>query len=361
MNAPAVLLINTPAGPAHVTAPAPRATWWELAGQDPDTHVSQTPAWLDCLCATAPYRDASRLYEFEDGRRLVLPLVRGRHRPERLDMEESWPADWGIGGPVSPGGVSSREARVVFDDLMRRPAFQVGVRFRPGGDDIWADAAPADFRSEPHMTQVLSLDGGFSTIWERRFHSGVRRQVRRAERSEVEVEVDRAGRLTPAFYHLYEESIVRWARQQHEPLPLARWRRTRGFPRRRLEAVAARFGESCAIWMAWSAGEPAAAIVVLRYGNHAKLWRGAMNRDLAHPVRAVPLLHRLAIEDACESGCRQYDMGESRPGSSLASFKAGFGADSFSSPRYYRERLPVSAAERRLRAAVKRLIRFRDA
>jgi hypothetical protein len=54
-------------------------------------------------------------------------------------------------------------------------------------------------------------------------------------------------------------------------------------------------------------------------------------------------------------------MGESRPGSSLAEFKESFGADSFSSPRYYRERLPVTAAERRLRTAVKHVIRFRDA
>jgi hypothetical protein len=356
-----VLLINTPAGPAHVTTPAPRETWWELADQDANTYVSQTPAWLDCLCAAGPYRDASRLYEFEGGSRLVLPLARRRRCPKRLDAEESWPTGWGIGGPVCSEPVGPGQARAVFDDLARRPAFQVGVRFRPGDEDIWASAAPAAFRREPHMTQALNLDGGFTSVTEHRFHPRVRRAIRRAERSEVEVEVDRTGRLVPAFYALYEQSIVRWAEQQHEPLALARWRRTRAFPVRQLEAVAARLGESCAIWMAWRAGEPAAAIVVLRHGTHAKLWRGAMNRELAHPIRANHLLHRLAIEDACAAGCRQYDMGESRPGSSLAEFKESFGADSFSSPRYYRERLPVTAAERGLRTAVKHVIRFRDA
>nr|WSY50044.1 GNAT family N-acetyltransferase [Streptomyces sp. NBC_00886] len=361
MNAPAVLLIDTPAGPTHVTAPAPRETWWALADQDEGTHVTQTPAWLDCLCATGPYRDASRLYEFQDGSRLVLPLARRRQRPGWLDTEESWPADWGIGGPLSQGRVSLAKARAVFDDLARRPVLRVGVRFRPGDDDVWTSAAPASFREEPHMTQVVNLDGGFDTVWERRFHSRVRRHVRRAESSGVEVQVDRTGRLVPVFYDLYKQSIVRWAQQQHEPLALARWRRGRAFPRQWLEAVAAGFGESCTIWTAWCAGEPAAAIVVLRHGNQAKLWRGAMNRELANPVRANFLLHRLAIEDACAAGCRRYDMGESTPGSSLASFKDGFGADGFRSPRYFRERLPVSAAERRLREAVKRVIRFQDA
>lgn len=361
MNAPAELLIDTAAGPAQLTTPAPRSTWWDLIERDADSHVTQTPAWLDCLCATGRYRDTSRLYTFDDGSRMLLPLVGRLRLPHRLGVEESWPAGWGIGGPVAPGGVGPGKARVLFDDLAHRPVLRVGVRFRPGDTGTWERAAPADFRLEPHMTQVVDLDGGFDTVWRRRFHTRVRRDVRRAEHSHIEVEVDRTGRLVPVFQYLYERSIERWAGQQHEPLALARWRRRREFPGERLAAVAARFGEACAIWVAWYAGEPAASIVVLWHGPHAKFWRAAMNRELAHPVRATPLLNRLAIEEACEKGCRCYDMGESTPESSLAHFKAGFGAVARSSPRYSRERLPVSAVERGLRTAVKRVIRFQDA
>ncbi|HEY3482388.1 MAG TPA: hypothetical protein VGL02_26130, partial [Streptomyces sp.] len=162
MNAPAELL-DTPAGRAHITTPAPRDVWWELANKDPDTNPSQTPLWLDCLCATGPYRDASRLYEFERGHRLVLPLVGGRHRPPALDAAESWPAGWGIGGPVGPGGTSPAEARAVFADLARLRALRVGVRLRPAGQAVWADAA-LGFRPEPHMTQLVDLDGGFGAV-----------------------------------------------------------------------------------------------------------------------------------------------------------------------------------------------------
>ncbi|MGV9498482.1 GNAT family N-acetyltransferase [Streptomyces sp. NPDC003642] len=361
MNAPAELLIHTAAGPAHVTTPAPRDIWWDLVERDPDSHVTQTPTWLACLCASGPYGDASRLYTFGDGSRILLPLVRRLRHPPRLGAEESWPAGWGIGGPVAPGGIGPQQARVLFDDLADRPVLRVGVRFRPGDTGTWQRAAPAGFRLEPHMTQVVDLDGGFDTVWRRRFHTRVRRDVRRAENSSLQVEVDRTGRLVPAFQYLYDQSIERWAGQQHEPLALARWRRRREFPGERLAVVAARFGADCAIWMAWRSGEPVASIVVLRHGPHAKFWRAAMNRELAHPVRATPLLNRLAIEEACEKGCRSYDMGESTPDSSLAHFKAGFGAVAHSSPRYSRERLPVSAAERGLRTAVKRVIRFQDA
>ncbi|MEV6195089.1 GNAT family N-acetyltransferase [Streptomyces sp. NPDC051920] len=359
MNAPAELLVDTPAGLARVTAPAPRDVWWDSADKDPDTNPSQTPLWLDSLCAAGPYRDASRLYEFERGHRLVLPLVARRRRPRILGAEESWPAQWGIGGPVCPEAVSPAEARAVLADLARLRALRVGLRLRPMDQALWADAA-SGFDHQPHMVQMINLDGGFDTVWEQRFGRRIRREIRRGERSDIDVEVDRTGRLVPAYYHLYRKSIVRWAEQQHEPLALARWRRTREFPVRRLEQVASRFREDCAIWVAWRDGQPAAACVVLRHGGHAKLWRSAMDRELAHPVRAIPLLYRLAIEEACDADCRRFDMGESAPGSSLAEFKASFGAEAFPSPRLLRERIPVSAADRRLRTAVKRLIRFED-
>lgn len=346
---------------ALVTSPAPRDLWQAMADADEHALVTQTPAWVDALCAAWPFEDASRLYRFDTGLRVVMPMVRRRGWPARRIAEESWPR-WGLGGAVVADGVPEpRQARLVFRDLARRPALRVSVRFGPEAADAWHAAVPADFTTRECPTQVLDLRGGFGAVWDHRFHTRVRRAVVRAEKSAVEVEVDRTGRLIPAFQRLYEESIERWARQQNEPLAFARWRRGREEPWRAAEAVAKRFGTDCAVWLATCDGRPAAAIVVLRHGAHAKYWQGAMDRDLAHPVRANHLLHKLAIEDACAAGCRTYHMGDSRPGSSLAEFKESFGAQFLDSPAYYRERLPLTEADRRARSLVKRLIRFQDA
>ncbi|MCM1945154.1 GNAT family N-acetyltransferase [Streptomyces sp. G2] len=362
MSTVEVLTRTTAAGPVRVTSPAPREVWWRLAGEDPAALVTQTPTWLDSLCATAPFEDASRLYVFGGGRRVVVPLVRRRGLPRYLTAEESWPSGWGIGGPLSaPGPPDAEEAAVVLGDLARRPALRVGVRCGPDADPVWASAAPPGFAVEALTTYVLELDGGFGTVWERRFHGRIRRDVRRGERSAVEVEVGRGGRLVPEFYGLYETSMLRWAAHQHEPRALARLRRSREFPRRYLEEVAGRFGDGCAVYLARVGGEPAAGVVVVSHGDRAKYWRGAMDRDLAHSVRANFLLQRLAIEDACAEGRTAYVMGDSRPGSSLAHFKEGFGAEGRPSLRYRRERLPLTRADRLARTAAKRLLRFRDA
>lgn len=344
----------------EITSPAPRDKWQRLVDMSDEALITQTPGWLDCICATDPYEDASRFYEFDNGGGIVVPLARRRRWPGQLIAQDAWPSEWGIGGPVAAEAPGPREARAVFGDLARLPANRVSVRFGPSADPAWLSAAPADFTTLPHTTYVLDLDGGFGDVWARKFQSSVRTAVRKGEKAGVEVEVDRTGRLVPAFYALYQHSIARWAQQQHEPLALARWRRNRIDPLRKFQTVAETFAESCAVWLASYRGQPAAAIMVLRHGPHAKYWRAGMVKEVAGPTRATTLLHKLAIEDACAAGCRFYHLGDSVPDSSVSVFKERLGARGHPSFGYRREVLPLTSIDGALRGAAKRLIGFKD-
>ena len=103
-----------------------------------------------------------------------------------------------------------------------------------------------------------------------------------------------------------------------------------------------------------------ARITVLAHGEHSTAWRGAMDKHVAAGSGANELLHRLAIEEACESGRRFFHMGESAPSSPLARNKRAFGAEEEHCTGYRFERLPLTAADQFLRRQVKRAIRFRD-
>jgi hypothetical protein len=111
--------------------------------------------------------------------------------------------------------------------------------------------------------------------------------------------------------------------------------------------------------VAWLDGQPAAAIVVLK-GTNADDILGAMNKELAASTGANALLHRLAIEDACLSGCRYYHMGESGSSAPLARFKSGFGAKAYPYAEYRLERIPITTVDTHLRNIVKRLLGFKD-
>lgn len=348
--------------PPTVVSPAPREIWEDMANRDPAAVATQTPAWLDCVCHDGRFSDASRLYEFSNGRKAVLPMARRSRLPRLLTSEASWPFDWGAGGVITSGGpLNAEEVAVIFDDLAIKPALRVSLRINAPAQPVWSGLSRREFTTIHHTTHVLDLRGGFNHLWRHKFRSNVRRNVRKAERSSIEVSVDRSGRLIPLFCDLYEQSIIRWAEQQHEPLRLARWRIRRANPTHKFATVARVFQTSCAVWIASLSGEPVAALITLRHGEHAKYWRGAMNKDAASPVRANDLLHRLAIEDACITGCRSYYMGDTRPGSSLARFKEGFGATPHLTPTYRRERLPLTAADASIRGLVKRALGVHDA
>ena len=278
--------------------PASRGEWEEVLATDPAALPTQTPAWLAGTCATGPYTDASRLYRRPDGGRLVLPLVRRKGRPGPLGMQRSLPAAYG--GLVSEGGLlTHHDVSAVLADLGRHlrgsiamtPSSHMGEHY---------DKAEGWSSISRKWAQVVDLSGGFEEVWSRCFSSSVRRAVRKAERSEISVVSDTTGGLLPQFLELYEKSVVRWAKQSGIPPTVALLRASRRESLDRLRGLAAPMSESCVTWMAFVDGAPAAGIIVLTQGAHSHYWHGAMDLDLAGRVRANDLLHKRAIEEACD-------------------------------------------------------------
>ena len=349
---------RVPAG-LRVTSPAPRGAWRELLQADPDALVTQSPEWLDALCADGSYEDASRLYETDRGTRLLLPLVRRIGWPRGLAPLASMPHAWGMGGLVTEGRAGQEEVAAVVADLASGSALRTSIRPNPLHDDDWHHARFRGAVAIPRRAHVVDLDGGPEQIW-KRFRSSARRAVRKAERSGLEIECDTSGRLLPVFHRLLQLSIERWAGQQHEPVALARWRARRRDPLEKFEQWAAALGDEMRVWVAWKNGSPAASIIVLQAAN-ASDTRGAMDKRLAGPTSANDLLQWLAIQDASRSGCRWYHLGESGGSRGVARFKEKWGARPVPYAEYRFERLPLTRADGLGRGVVKRALRFRDA
>ena len=354
-----ILLENTiPNEQIEVVTPAPRETWWQLFHDDRHALTTQSPAWTDAICHHGGYRDTSRLYRFAGGRQAVLPLVR-RKMPSVLAAAGSMPVHWGYGGLISPDPVGADDVRLVWQDLAAQGWQHVHVRPNPLLAQVWENGRISPVQSRPKCAHVLHLDGGFDTVWRERFSGTTRRNVRKAEKSGLTIECDATGRLVPVFYELFQRSVKRWARQQHEPAWLALWRSQRRDPPAKFQEMLTALGEMGKLWVAWHEGEAVAAILVLQ-GHNAHYTRGVMNREIANQTRANDLLHSLAIEAACQDGCRAYHMGETGESASLAQFKEKFGARPYTYAEYYLERLPVTAVDQKLRQLVKTMIGFKD-
>lgn len=347
------------ANPFIVSPSVDRETWTVIAKSDPDATVLQSPGYRDAVLASGGYHDISRLYSFPSGNRVIVPLTRRRMQPAMLARAASWSTPWGAGGPICEDGrLAADEAAAILSNLSRlnTNAVQLVLPYRANG--VWT-AQAGKFAVTAAPCHVLDLRGGFDVVWRDRFRSSARRAVRKAENSAVEVEVGRSRKLIDEFYGLYQASMDRWASAWRLPA----WAVRRYFTRQQLSPamlalVADNLGEDCRIWMARRHGQPVAAIVTLAYGDSVRYWRGAMDKELASPVRANNLLHRLAVEDACRAGYRAYEMGYSPSGSPLARFKESFGAGLHFTHDLRLERIPVMAAEHGTLSLAKSVIKL---
>lgn len=341
----------------RVTSPAPRVEWEALTAADPTSLVDQSPGWTDVIAASAPYRDASRLYELSDGRRFVLPLVRRRGPVRPAGVESAFPDGWGIGGLVGPHR-DLPALRAVLDDLSRRREVFTRIRPDPSEGELWNEAAPPGVVTRPKRAHVIDLRPGPDALFAA-MSASTRRNIRKAEKAGLEVTDAATPEHLAAYYRLFELSLERWAERSREPLRLALWRGRRRDPLWKLQAMADRLGDQFRLWLAWQDGDPIAGKIVL-LGNTAHGTRGAMDRERAHPTRASHLVEWRAVEEAAARGCTSYHQGETGTSSSLAQFKEGFGGRSHAYEDLRFERLPFTRADVALRSAVKRAIGFRD-
>ncbi|QXJ25704.1 GNAT family N-acetyltransferase [Actinomadura graeca] len=298
-----------------------------------DALPSQTPGWRSAVCAQG-WQDATRLYTWPDGARVLLPLARSTDGTRT--QYASWPEGWGVGGVVAAAGVVTADrAEAILGDLAALPADQVYLRPHHASVALWDSLVPPGTRRNPRMLQILDLEGGFEHVWRHRFRGTLRTAVRRAERAGLTIERDGTGRLLPEFDRLFELSLDRWDDQSDEPRGETRRRIRAKNPPTKFTAVADHLGHDCQVWMARHGGQAIAAVVTLYQGPYVVYWQGAMDKERAAPARAAPYLLHLVAEDACARGARALYLGDTYPGTSVTRFKKNFGPDEYQASGFW--------------------------
>lgn len=342
----------------RVTTPVPRNEWDRLHAADARAVAEHSPRWIDAIESVTTWRDASRWYEFDDGRRFVLPLLRRAGIAGAGGWYASPPAAWGFGGLVGPD-LDRDAVDAVVRDLRAMGALRISIRPDPTTAELWKGVEGPGITRVPRFAHVISLEDGLEAV-EARYNKSTRRGIRKAEKAGVEVEVDHTGALLPLHYELYLSAVETWSERQREPLALARWRAIRRDPLEKLQAMAEHLGKDFCQFVAYVDGRAVASSILLT-GPAAHDTRAAMIKDLAGPVRANDLLQARSIRHAIETGCTSYHLGESGTSASLAAFKERWGAVGHEYAEIRIERLPVTRADAAARGAVKRLIGFKDA
>jgi CelD/BcsL family acetyltransferase involved in cellulose biosynthesis len=341
-------------------SPAPRELWSAALASDGNANVHQSPAWIDAICATGGYRDASRLYETEDGRTLVLPMVQRVGPLGALPVRESLPAPWGTGGLVASGGdLRPADVAAVWRDVRAQPGMRVRIRPEHAAVDAWhAAERPRGVRVEQQVKAVVDLRGGFDQVW-RRFKGSARTAIRKAERADLQVESGCTPDLAREYHRLYLQWNEDRARERGLPVPVMVRRAERAEPLQKFLSVSRHLGPACRFWLVRHEGRAVAAAITLVHGDHATYWRSFSDKTAAGPLSANNLLQKHLIEYACQAGCADYNMGWSGT-PSLLDYKRSYGAVPLDFPVFTYEPVKLPDIRGAVRATARRAVDLRS-
>jgi hypothetical protein len=270
-------------------------------------------------------------------------LVRKAAHFTGLASQESYPPGWGLGGVIANTGLGADEIQSVFTDLATQPVIRTLVRPNPLVSPVWEATRPFGVTSIALTSHVLDLEGGFETVWRKRFHHTNRTAIHKAEHSDLTVMVDSTGELLPVYYQIFIEWCARRGRERHLPAWFSRWNNQRRDPLDRLQRIFKALDTAAQVYVAYLGDQPIAAAILLIYRENAVYLRGTSLRAEAGPVRANDLSQSRMIEAACQAGCRFYHMGTSAGVESLMRFKSGFGAEPTPLYNYAIERFPITS------------------
>jgi lipid II:glycine glycyltransferase (peptidoglycan interpeptide bridge formation enzyme) len=173
---------------------------------------------------------------------------------------------------------------------------------------------------------VVDLSVGMDHLRQRVFERTVRQSLRKAERAGVQVECGTGGELVSEFHDLYLAWVERWIPRSGLPPLVARRVALRQEPKAKFEAVTRAMGDRCRVFIARHEGRAVASCITYVYGEHAIGWRSYSLKELAAPVAANTFVQVAGLQDAADSGCRWFDLGQSGGVPELLKFKHSLGA-----------------------------------
>ncbi len=281
------------------------------------------------LAAVYPsYEFAPVRVDYDDGTRLLLPLVAIRRRIPALTFAMAMPLDL-EGTPIALEGSPSGEH---LKALFRRLDGYGGLQIFGGAGGSPPKAGVVSIQA----THVLDLTPGYEEIWSRSFPAKTRNMCRKAERAGLTVAPDSSAEAVASYQELYRASALGWGYKEPP------------YPDRLFASLLS--CEHAELWLARKEEAIVAGAVMLRGSDDLLYWSGAINREFRHLAPSNAII-RAVIEDACRRGIGYLDFGASSGLSGVEAFKRSFGAQARGYRTVFLETRRYRHLERALRHA----------
>jgi hypothetical protein len=280
--------------------------WEQLVSKFPDATTFHTSAWCRVLVETYGHKPYYFRFAGEAGTTALLPL---------LEVQSKITGRRGVSLPFSdvcPALLSPRfDHNLLVNELSSLAQTRGWKHFELRGAKFLRESAPG---SSTYFGHSLDLSAGFERV-EEAFAANVHRNLRKAQRSRVEVEITTTKKALREFYQL-----------------LARTRRRHGVPPQPLrffEKIHEHlFGQNRGfLVLARHEGRAIAGAIFFHFGNNGLFKFGASD-ERQQELRANNLVMREAIRHLSGMGVKRLHFGRTdRSNEGLRRFKLAWGAE----------------------------------
>ncbi len=271
--------------------------WREFTEKSEKATFFHTPEWFQVWGRYMGIKSFPALFEFDDGKKILLPL--GIRRKKTYKLFISSPGGT-YGGWISTDELSSEHVFSIFEWLKRHYFI---LRLNP------YDELQHRIPAEHDITQVIPLDERFEDI-ERKWRQSIMRKVRKAEREGVRVKKMEEEKGWREYYGVYLSSLERWGKHA-----------TSRYSWKLFEILKDTPGVE--LWCAEYDGKIVAGAVVVYDRHRAIYWHGASLSEYLH-LRPVNLLMFSLIMDARKRGKLYFDFNPSGGHEGVLRFKRSF-------------------------------------
>lgn len=280
--------------------------WIAILKKCPTATIFATPSWIEIVNKTYGYKDVTKLFIFEDGQKVLLPLMQTRNILGIFSQYLSVPF-YNYGGLFSAREISEDRVSQIFNALKGLTTRSVILCPHP----LSRVKYPEKYKGDKYSTHILDLSVGFERIWKGYKDNDQARKARKARKEGITIKSGETLDDFRTYYEMYLDSAKRWGLSNPQPWAL-------------YENLYKFGGDMLKLWIAQLSDKTIAGIILGYFNKNVIYWGGSFYFNYG-TYRPNNLLHIEAIKDACEKDYKIYDFLPSGGIRGVEKFKETFG------------------------------------
>ncbi|MGZ7135898.1 MAG: lipid II:glycine glycyltransferase FemX, partial [Methanobacterium sp.] len=291
--------------------------WEEIILKSNYSNFLHSPSWAKIMEKTYNYRPATRLYHIND-KEILIPMLETNVLGFKYFFQ--FPEVSDAGGLFSESDITIDDFKLIAKSIIGGRNLRFGLTFPP-----FMKLSPSKLSSqikeewrvkdEFNYTHVLELEGkNYEDIWENDFHQRVRRSIRKAKKSGVEVRESTSLNDFKTFYNIYDtEASQKWGYKTPQ-IPLKLFKNLYKYGSNHVKLSLAIKDE-----------KTIAGALSLAYSKTVYVFISAFLPEYG-AFNPTSLLFNEAIKQACQEGYDYVNFGTSGNLKNVRKFKEKFGA-----------------------------------